>query len=465
MNIKQYIWTIGLLATLLLAACTTADTLDERTAEEPRVSVSTEQYINLHIVNGSAATTRATTNEERAIYDGIICLFEGATEGTAILKTSVSIDQLVNNPGNSAEVNITQRLAVGSHPYQDGQKRYVLVLLNTTSSGFRLSGTDLYHNNTSLTGQTLATLQNVVIDDVGSAAEHAGLYMSNVPQADGTIMPEATALYDTEAAAHASGASRVDIHVERAAAKVTVKNETALLTNIHINGVSTAYPKVHRLTWTVNNYHTHSYALRHAPSPYANWATSCGTDELVSYSASDFGLYPIQLHGNDDVYLAENTTATPTEIIVELQLKDASNMLIHEAFLFHPFGEHTDLYTSAESYIYYLQTGFPLDNMAAYHLQNRSREDVFKHATLIIQDNGSVKLTLVNSDFNATEQQGLSDLADFLSSVTTGFRDGKMYYTYTIKHDTDHTYGVVRNNAYTLTINDAAIQGIGRHQP
>ena len=44
-----------------------------------------------------------------------------------------------------------------------------------------------------------------------------------------------------------------------------------------------------------------------------------------------------------------------------------------------------------------------------------------------------------------------------------GYRDGKMYFTYKIKHDNTPTYGVVRNNAYNLTF--TGVPGIGDPVP
>lgn len=72
-------------------------------------------------------------------------------------------------------------------------------------------------------------------------------------------------------------------------------------------------------------------------------------------------------------------------------------------------------------------------------------------------------LTLGNDSFNATEKGGLASLATALSGWLTGYRQGRMYYTYKIKHDDTPTYGVVRNNAYQLTFGSPT--SIGRATP
>ena len=141
---------------MFLAACQ-SDALPEENlgGAQQTTARSDSSYINLRIVNSNAAMTRATeaaTAAENAVYDGILCIFEGADETSATLKTATVIDQLINNPGNSASVEITQRLATGTHAY--GTKLYVLALLNTTSTGFRVSGNDLLFDENSKSGDS-----------------------------------------------------------------------------------------------------------------------------------------------------------------------------------------------------------------------------------------------------------------------------------------------------------------------
>ena len=117
---------------IFLTACQ-SDALPEDTGSGKGGAVSAERYINLRIVGNSQAKTRATfsdqaTAAENAVYDGILCIFEGNDEASATLKNAVAIDQLINNPGstaNSQDLSITQRLADGTHNLSG--KLYVLV--------------------------------------------------------------------------------------------------------------------------------------------------------------------------------------------------------------------------------------------------------------------------------------------------------------------------------------------------
>lgn len=477
---KRHIQILSLLSALLLTACYDFDRYENVAAGEQPVSHESgadSSYINLHIVN-NATTTRATAAEESAIYDGILCIFEGNGESAATLKSAVVIDQLINNPGNSSSITVTQRLA-GTHNY-NGNKLYALVLLNTTSTGFNVQNNMLYLNGSSLSGKTRAEIQSMTINSVGSPDEHVGLYMTNTVKDDNTVLriiyhndpSKQSYLYDTPEAA--AGGNSQTINVERAAAKVSVTNNaTSQLTSIRLNPRSSdsenRNPYVHKMTWTLNKYNTKSYVIRTGSTTSNNWATSL--NELTTHTAKDFSLYPQQSHSQDVVYIGENTTGNNTEAIVEVQLKDNNNMLIHEAYVFRPFDDsfvenaYTDIYTSAEQYIAYLRDELPPANKVGYSLGTVDNADIFKYATVTLGDNGAVTITLVNSDLTAVQQTGLTGLAEFLSSHTTGFRDGKMYYTYKIKHNDTPTYGVVRNNVYNLTLQSSSITRIGRPTP
>lgn len=476
----RHIQILSLLTALLLTACYDFDRYENVAAGEQPVSHESgadSSYINLHIVNNTA-TTRATYAEESAIYDGILCVFEGTSEATCTLRTATVIDQLVNNPGSSSSITVTQRLSTGTHAYDN--KLYVLALLNTTSTGFKVQNDMLYLNGSSLSGKTRAEIQSMTINSVGSPNEHVGLYMTNTVKDDNTVLriiyhndpSQPSYLYDTPEAA--AGGNRLTINVERAAAKVSVTNNaTSQLTSIRLNPRSSdsenRNPYVHKMTWTLNKYNTKSYAIRTGSTTSSNWATSL--NELTTHTAKDFSLYPQQSHSQDAVYIGENTTSTYTESIVEIQLKDNNNMLIHEAYVFRPFDDsfvenaYTDIYTSAEQYIAYLRDELPPANKGGYSLGTVDNADIFKYATVTLGDNGAVTITLVNSDLTAVQQTGLTGLAEFLSSHTTGFRDGKMYYTYKIKHNDTPTYGVVRNNVYNLTLQSSSITRIGRPTP
>lgn len=417
---KRNILTLGLLAaTLLLTACFDYDRYENVAAEEQPVgheNSSDSSYINLHIVN-NATTTRATYAEESAIYDGILAIFEGTDAATATLKTATVIDQLINNPGSSSSITITQRLSTGTHAYNNNL--YVLVLLNTTSTGLSVDGTALKFNGAAIPDAnsdgsiTLTDVQALTPNSVGSPDKHVGLFMTN---SNGLV--EATALFDTEEEARDGSAASVTVNVERAAARIRVTNGigNTTLKAIKLDGNNDSHPTVHRMSWAL--------------------ATEVADD------ADIFSVYQQRSHqSGDDVYIPENTS-TATNIIVELQLKKGS-FLMDDCYKFY-FSDY--LYTSADQFVAFLKAGWYVQR-GGYDLSARSAEDIYENMKLELADDGSVTVTFTmdKSDYSPEELIGLASLKTFLQNNTRGFKNGKMYYTYTLDE-------VQRNNAYNLTL-------------
>lgn len=415
---KRHILILSLLTALLLTACYDFDRYENVAAGEQPVSHDSSvdsSYINLHIVN-NATTTRATPAEENAIYDGILCIFEGANESTATLKTAVVIDQLINNPGNSMSINITQRLATGTHPYTAGQHLYVLALLNTTSTGFALDGTTLKFNGNDIPDAdsngsiTLSDVQALTINSVGSTDKHVGFFMTN---SNGLV--EATALFDTEEEARDGSAASVTVNVERAAARIRVTNGigNTTLKAIKLDGNNDSHPTVHRMSWA-----------------------------LASEASGNFSLYQQKSHQSGDVVYIPENTSTATDIIVELQLKKGS-FLMDDCYKFY-FSDY--LYTSAEQFVKFLKEIWN-GQRGGYNLSARSAEEIYGHMKLELADNGTITVTFTmdTSGYTSDELTGLTNLKNFLESNTRGFKQGKMYYTFTLAE-------VLRNNAYNLTL-------------
>ena len=475
---RLHIWPVWLLLGMMFLAACQSDALPEDTGSGKSGAVSAERYINLRIVGNSQAKTRATfsdeaTAAENAVYDGILCIFEGENETSATLKTVVAIDQLINNPGstaNSQDLSITQRLADGTHNYQN--KLFVLALLNTTSTGFEVGGTnnnELLFNGASKKGSTISQIQQLQIKSVGSTDKHVGLFMSNAPQ-EGYIMPEVTSayLFDTEAAA-ATG-NRLTINVERAAARVKVTNKASDVSSFYLDRDESRHPTVHKMTWALHNYNEVSYAIRNGSTAANNWATSVtGVNIPIAFDTTAPDIFDVyQQHAykdGDDVYIAENTTSEvndQTQVFVEVQLKDGS-FLLGDCYRYRLWGADI-FFTSADKFIQFCKEKWTSDfaNMNP-GLSAKSADEIFKYPSLVINDNGSVTVTLTNDSFTNNEKTALAGLSNTLSNTLTGYRDGKMYFTYKIKHDTNHEFGVVRNNAYNL--NFTSVPGKGDPVP
>ena len=478
MRCRWHIWPVWLLLGMLFLAACQNDALPEDSGGGKGGAVSAERYINLRIVGNSQAKTRATfsdlaTSAENTVYDGILCIFEGENEASATLKTAVAIDQLINNPGstaNSQNLSITQRLADGTHNYQN--KRYVLALLNTTSTGFRVGGTnknELLLNGASQKGKTISEIRQLQINSVGSTDQHVGLFMSNAPQAD-YIMPEVTSnyLFDTEAAA-ATG-SRLIINVERAAARVKVTNKATDVSSFYLDRDEGRHPTVHKMTWALHNYNEVSYAIRNGSTTANNWATSVtGVNIPIAFDTTAPDIFDVyQQHSykdGDDVYIAENTTSVvndQTQVFVEVQLKDGS-FLLGDCFKYDLWGT-TIFFTSADKFIQYCKEKWTSDFANINPgLSAKSAEEIFKYPSLVINNDGSVTVTLTNDSFTNNEKTALVDLSNTLSNTLTGYRGGKMYFHYKIYHDATNGNGVVRNNAYNL--NFTSVPGIGDPVP
>lgn len=381
-------WTTCLLASAWLLTACSGDSLQED-MERQEVFVSAADYLNVRIVSGSSDMTRATEQEENAIYDGILAIFEGSAANNATLKTAVVIDQLINNPGTGTSVNITQRLATGTHPYANS-KRYVLALLNTTATGFTVEGGMLRLNGTSLAGMTIADIQSLIINGVGSADEHAGFYMANTIKSDGNILRlvEDKYLYDTPEAA--AGGNMLPIEVERAAAKVWVSLAADAPTlSLYVNRATTATTfKVHSMSWVPDRYKTACYALRNSAS---------ASVALNSYDATDFTNYWEHAYSSgDEVYVAENdeTAAdSQTRVIVCLRLKDSSNILLSTFYIYD--GDKTRIFTTPAQAEAHVGASFDAakltryENGRIYDAYNIKHEDDNK-----LERNNSYRLTL-----------------------------------------------------------------------
>lgn len=217
-----------------------------------------------------------------------------------------------------------------------------------------------------------------------------------------------------------------------------------------------------------------------------NWAYSPnydGSATLNSIAGKEFSVY--QQHSLKDGavgYVMENTTnaanATPehlTRVIVEVQVKDASSMLLGDCFAFN--GVTTKLYTSSGQLITAMKSWWDTNKASLSStypdIYTKTADEIFLSPVVIINSDYSVTLTLTNGSFTVSEQSDLGKLANELSNKTIGYREGRMYYSATIQHTTGSPkaespynlgdYGVVRSNYYKLTLGN--ITNIGSPTP
>ena len=427
-----------LLGALLLTACHDYDGYDYKEiglSQAERLANADSLFLNLSIVSNSTSVTRASETEENAIYDGILCIFEGDDAATATLRTATVIDQLVYNPneprtvagGSATSINITQRLVNSTHAY--GSHLYALVLLNTTTTGFKIVSNTLYHNGTSQDAKTLAQIQALTPNSVGYPDEHVGLFMTNTTATGLVEVTPDYHLFDTEDDAATNFSTKhITIPVERVAVRIRVTNDIpagTLLSNIHLHGNSSINPVIHKMTWALAS---------ELP----------GTD--VATGATNFSLFHQHSHESGEaIYVPENSSAT--QIVVEVQLKEGS-VLLGDCYSF-PSLDGNKLYTSTDELVTFFKDNWGWRSGYYPAISSWSADDVFRNTKVTILDDGSVKVSVLTDEtinnVTADVRTALGDVENDLSNLTQGYRDGKMYYTYTIS-------SLERNNAYNLSL-------------
>lgn len=436
-----------LLGALLLTACHDYDGYDNKEiglSQAERLANADSLFLNLSIVGNSTSVTRASETEGNAIYDGILCIFEGDDAATATLRTATVIDQLVYNPneprtvagGSAASINITQRLANGTHAY--GAHLYALALLNTTATGFRVDeatgklqfkAANVNNYSNLADGTTYSDIQNHTLNSVGSPDEHVGLFMTNTTATGLVEVTPDYHLFDTEDDAATNFSTKhITIPVERVGVRIRVTNDIpagTLLSNIHLHGNSSINPVIHKMTWALAS---------ELP----------GTD--VATGATNFSLFHQHSHESGEaIYVPVNSSAT--QIVVEVQLKEGS-VLLGDCYSF-PSLDGNKLYTSTDELVTFFKDNWGWRSGYYPAISSWSADDVFRNTKVTILDDGSVKVSVLTDEtinnVTADVRTALGDVENDLSNLTQGYRDGKMYYTYTIS-------SLERNNAYNLSL-------------
>lgn len=290
-----------------IAACFAACSSESEVADPNNggsVAEGGEGYVSLAInLPTRAAGTRAAndvyddgTANEYAVKDATLILFEGTTEAGATFSSAYSMDLTWNLEGTTTD-NITSVAKIVQKikdPLASGNKFYALVVLNNNGQlVVNPADNTLKVNTVSATGKTLATfisdfkltdlattkLLNGTIDENGAAAKdffmsNAPLYSSvggaTLPTGDVMTLPaiDDSKIYETaaEAAAHPA----VEISVERAVAKVTVRKSTSFAGST--SGTTTPLPLTD-VKWHLNNTNTQAYLVRNVAGYKANWST------------------------------------------------------------------------------------------------------------------------------------------------------------------------------------------------
>lgn len=312
---------------MALAAGMMVSCSDEATAPETGVRPSQGEtgYIALSInmpqISGNG--TRANDSFDDGIdaeyqaNDATLILFTVASESEPTVKGVYKMGKLVpqDEGGNiTVKYNTVQQI---TNPASGTEKLYAMVVLNN-SGLITVSGTD--GATSTLNGQNMVGLKftdftaataNYLLTDTNLDAianvSGSNFLMSNAPLANkqgGTTDPSSAAIntlvevdpnniYPSETAARSGEAT--EITVERAVAKVTVKNGAA--------GATADDKKITSFTidgWTLCNTNKKSYFTRNV---------DCGSPAWWGYKNGESSVTDYRFIGSDDVY---TTTGTPS---------------------------------------------------------------------------------------------------------------------------------------------------------
>lgn len=297
---KQFFFSM-LAAAAMMASCSS-----DREVAENSILPNGEGYVSLAInLPTRIGATRAAndvfddgTANEYAVKDATLILFEGNSEANAEFSSAYTMDLSFNLEGTTTD-NLTSTAKIVQKikdPLAGGNNFYALVILNNNGQlVVNPADQSLKVNTVSASGKKLATfisdfkltdlsstkLINGTIDEDGAAAKdflmaNAPLYNTvggaTSPTGDVMTLPVIDASHIYESAAIAASNPAVEISVERAVAKVTVRTATSFA--MSTSNTTTPLPiKASSIEWHLNNTNTQSYIVRNVAGYKANWST------------------------------------------------------------------------------------------------------------------------------------------------------------------------------------------------
>lgn len=245
---NKYFFSLAL-AALMLGACSDDNGLNDK--EQGPVLPGEKGYvclsINLPTQKGGRANDVFSDGDavEYNVKDATLLIFSGNTESAAVFSGAY---ELTTNftPSSPADDNITTSSKITQAITKPtGDNVYALVVLNKEGLLSESGGTWFYGGSTSFSGSTkfsdfATSVHELNVSTIASTSNGGNFLMLNAPlfsKPGGTASPEGgnlttlavidkTKIYSTEAEAMTNPAA--NIYVERAVAKVTVKEGTSL---------------------------------------------------------------------------------------------------------------------------------------------------------------------------------------------------------------------------------------------
>lgn len=289
-------------AALTLGACSSENELVNQN-EGAEWNAEGTGYVNLAIQLPTQPSNRGVslddgTPAEYEVKDATLILFTGTSQSNAVINSAYEMDLNFSPEGSTNQITTTSKITQKINEISGANKIYALVVLNNNGLLKVGEGNQLQDkNNNAITG-TLTSLNEAVKG--GATNWHGdGFLMSNAPMANAVGGPNsAAALVDPlveidqkihptkEEAAMDPAAS---IYVERAEAKVTLKNESGgSANNVTINGSTGTAASFNVMGWDIDNYNTTNKLVRSVSSTeFAKWKGYSSTN-LTAPNSPDY---------------------------------------------------------------------------------------------------------------------------------------------------------------------------------
>lgn len=291
------------MALMALAMGFTACSSDDTTANgsNGKPSYAEGGYVKMAINLPSTSGTRAANDNfddglaaEYQVKNATLVLFSGKDEASAKFHSAYALNVSMNKDSEAQITSTTKIVSKIEDGATSASKLYAYVVLN--DNGLLTldadDATKLSVNSEDMADQTIAKLQELVVEGGASKFTTAGFLMDNAPLASiggGTANPsaaEVTTLVDftnsvksTQAEAEASPAT--EVNVERAVAKVTFdkgNGGTLSGTDVNLNGYAEGQTKSYEIVgWDLDITNNKSFFARNYDTDWNGLKTGSAT--------------------------------------------------------------------------------------------------------------------------------------------------------------------------------------------
>ena len=291
------------MALMALAMGFTACSSDDTTANgsNGKPSYAEGGYVKMAINLPSTSGTRAANDNfddglaaEYQVKNATLVLFSGTNEATAKFHSAYALNVSMNKDSEAQITSTTKIVSKIEDGATSASKLYAYVVLNDNGL-LTLDASDatkLSVNSEDMADQTVAKLQELVVEGGASKFTTAGFLMDNAPLASiggGTANPTAatvTTLVDftnsvksTQAEAEASPAT--EVNVERAVAKVTFdkgNGDTLSGGDVNLNGYDASQTKSYEIVgWDLDITNNKSFFARNYDTDWNRLKTGSAT--------------------------------------------------------------------------------------------------------------------------------------------------------------------------------------------